>query len=377
MDLDFTSEQEMLRDAAGRFMANECPYDRVKEIEESAEGYDPNLWQQVIELGWTGLLFPEEYGGYGGQFMDLVIIMEEMGKAVFPSPFFSTVVQCGLTIMESGTEEQKADLLARISEGSLIMALAQYEEDGSWDLAFLSMKAEPQGNDYELNGVKLFVMDANIADKLIVAAHAGDKGLSLFVVDAKAQGITVTKMPTISMDNACEVVFADVKVSGDSVLGEPGNGVEVLEKMIYKAMVAKAAEMIGGARVCIDITADYAREREQYGKPIGGYQIIQHYMANMLLTYDTSSNYLYRVTCMIDEGQAFETDALALKAAANETFDFIAERSVQIHGGIGTTREANIGLFYRRAKTYESALGGTAHNFEKIADKIISEGLSM
>jgi alkylation response protein AidB-like acyl-CoA dehydrogenase len=135
--------------------------------------------------------------------------------------------------------------------------------------------------------------------------------------------------------------------------------------------------MIGGARVCIDITADYAREREQYGKPIGGYQIIQHYMANMFLAYDTTSNYLYRVTSMIDEAQAFEIDALALKAAANEAFDFIAERSVQIHGGIGTTREANIGLFYRRAKTYESALGGTAHNFEKIADKIISEGLSM
>ena len=147
MDLDFTSEQEMLRDSAARFMANECPYERVKEIEESAEGYDPNLWQQVIELGWTGLLFPEEYGGYGGQFMDLVIILEQMGKAVFPSPFFSTIVQCGLTIQESGTEEQKTDLLARISEGSLIMALAQYEEDGSWEPASLSMEAEPQGED--------------------------------------------------------------------------------------------------------------------------------------------------------------------------------------------------------------------------------------
>ena len=377
MDLDFTSEEEMLRDSAARFLSTECPYERVKEIEESAEGYDPKLWQQVIELGWTGLLFPEEYGGYGGQFMDLVIIMEEMGKMVFPSPFFSTIVQCGLAILEGGTEEQKVDLLGKISEGSLIMALAQYEDDGSWEPASLSMKADPQGDDYVLNGTKMFVMDANIADSLIVAAHAGDKGLSLFVVDTKADGITINKMPTISMDNTCEVLFADVKVSGDSVLGEPGNGIETLEKMTSKAMVAKAAQMIGGARVCIDITADYAREREQYGKPIGGYQIIQHYMANMLLTYDTTSNYLYRVTSMVDEGQAFDIDAMALKAAANEAFDFIAERSVQIHGGIGTTREANIGLFYRRSKSYESILGGTAYHFEKIADKIMAEGLSV
>lgn len=373
MDLDFNSEQEMLRDSAAKFLANECPYDHVKEIEESEEGYDPDLWRQVAELGWTGLLFPEKYGGYEGQFLDLVIIEEEIGKAVFPSPFFTTVVQCGLAILEGGTEEQKEDLLPQISEGSLIMALAQYEEDASFSPAALTMKAEPQGDDYALNGTKMFVVDANIADKLLVAAQAGDKGLSLFVVDAKDPGLTITKMPTIGMDNTCEVNFKDVKAS---LLGEPGTGVEVLEKTAAKAMVAKAAEMVGGARVCIDMTASYAKEREQYGKPIGGYQAIWHYMANMLIAYDTCSNYLYRVACMIDEGKDFETDAFALKACANEAFDFIAERSVQIHGGIGTTREANIGLFYRRAKTYESLLGSSEYQYEKIADKILTEGFS-
>ena len=373
MDLDFNSEQEMLRDSAARFLANECPYDHVKEIEESEEGYDPDLWRQVAELGWTGLLFPEKYGGYEGQFLDLVIIEEEIGKAVFPSPFFSTVIQCGLAILEGGTEEQKEDLLAQISEGSLIMALAQYEEDASFNPATLTMKAEPRGDDYTLSGIKMFVVDANIADKLLVAAQAGDKGLSLFVVDAKAPGLTVTKMPTVGMDNTCEVNFKDVKAS---LLGETGTGEEVLKKMTAKAMVAKAAEMVGGARVCIDMTAGYAKEREQYGKPIGGYQAIWHYMANMLIRYDTCSNYLYRVACMIDEGQDFEIDAFALKACANDSFNFISERSVQIHGGIGTTREANIGLFYRRAKTYESLLGSSEYHYEKIADKILNEGFS-
>ena len=373
MDLDFSSEQEILRDSAARFLANECPYDRVKEIEESEEGYDPDLWRQVAELGWTGLLFPEKYGGYEAQFLDLIVIEEEIGKAVFPSPFFSTVIQCGIAILEGGTEEQKEDLLAQISEGSLIMALAQYEEDASVNPASLSMKAEPQGEEYLLNGTKMFVVDANIANKLLVAAHAGDKGLSLFVVDTQDPGLTITKMPTVGMDNTCEVIFKGVKAT---LLGETGTGVDVLQKMTAKAMVAKSAEMVGGAKVCIDITAAYAREREQYGKPIGGYQAIWHYMANMLLAYDTTSNYLYRVACMVDEGSAFELDAMALKAGCNDAFDFIAERSVQIHGGIGTTREANIGLFYRRAKTYESIMGSPEHQYEKIADQILTEGFS-
>ena len=377
MDLDWTSEQDMLRDSAAKFFANECPYDRVKEIEETEEGYDPKLWQQVIELGWPGLPFPEEYGGYGMQFLDLIIILEEMGKAVFPSPFFSTVVQCGLTIMEAGTEDQKKELIAQISEGSLTMALAQFEEEASYNVKNIGMTAEAREDDFLLNGTKLFVVDANIADKLLVAANAGDQGLSLFPVDAKAPGISITKMPTIGKDNTCEVIFKDVKVPKGDILGTPGNAGEALEKMHVKAAIAKSAEMVGGARVCIDITADYAKQREQYGKPIGGYQAIQHYMANMLLAYDTSSNYLYRVACMVDEGEDYTTEASALKAHCNENFYYCSERAVQIHGGIGTTREADVGLFYRRSKTYESAFGGTSLHYENVADKLFTEGITV
>jgi len=309
------------------------------------------------------------------QFMDLIIILEEMGKAVFPSPFFSTVVQCGLLILESGTEDQKKELIAQIAEGNLIMALARYDEDASYSVDSVKMTAEVQGDDYILNGTKLFVIDANIAQKLIVAANDGDNGLSLFLVETKDPGITIAKIPTIGKDNACEVVFKNVKVPKVNVLGSPGKGAESLEKMEAKATIAKAAEMVGGAKVCIDITADYAKQREQYGKPIGGYQAIQHYMANMLLDYDTSSNYLYRVACMVDEGEDYMTEASSLKARCNESFIYISERAVQIHGGIGTTREADIGLFYRRAKTYESAFGGTSHHYEKVADRLFTEGI--
>jgi len=367
MNLDFTSEQEMLKESASKFFANECPYSKVREIEESIEGYSPEVWAKMAELGWMGVMFPEEYGGFEGQFMDIVIIQEEIGKSLCPSPFFSTVIQCGLTILEGATEDQKKELLEKISEGGLIMSLAQYEEEGSYLASGIQMEARPDNDRYILNGTKMFVADANIADKLIVAARTGDSGITLFLVDAKENGITCNKMPTIGMDNTCEVIFDQVKVPASDILGAKGKGWEILENMTSKAAVAKCAEMIGGCRASIDITAAYAKEREQYGKPIGGFQIIQHYMANMLLAYDTSHNYLYRVAWMIDEGLDVTKEASALKARLNETYKFITERAVQIHGAIGTTRECDIGLFYRRAKSCEYIMGDTGFHYEKLA----------
>jgi len=375
MNLDFTSEQEMLRESVSKFLVNECPFSKVKELEESEVGYSSALWQKMAELGWQGLLFPEEYGGYGGQFLDLVIIQEEMGKMVFPSPFFSTVIQCGLIILEGGTEDQKRELIPRIAEGSLIMALAQYEEDGSYHPGDITMMAEARGGQYMLNGTKLFVMDANVAQKLIVAARTGDEEVTLFLVDAGDPGIAITKMPTIGKDNNCEVIFKKVMVQKENIIGSAGSGKEVLEGMNAKAAVAKAAEMLGGCKYCIDITREYAKQREQYGKPIGGFQVIQHYMANMLLEYDTSHNYLYRVACMIDEGEDFVMDASGLKACVNETYKFISERAVQIHGGIGTTREGDMGLFYRKAKAGEYQCGDTDLHYEKVFENLMNKSM--
>jgi acyl-CoA dehydrogenase len=372
MNLDFTSEQEMLRDAASKFFANECPYDRVKELEETEAGYSHELWQKMAELGWQGLIFPEEYGGFGATFMDLVILSLETGKALCPSPFFSTVIQCGLTLLEGGTEDQKKELLARVSGGDLIMALAQYEEDGSYHSSGVRMKAEVKGNRYLLNGTKLFVMDANICEKLIVVAKVEDGGPTLFVVEANDPGILITKMPTIGKDNLCEVIFKDVSVDGQQVIGSIGTGSEILQKMEAKAAVIKAAEMVGGCRACIDLTAEYAKQREQYGMPIGGFQIIQHYLANMLIRYDVSANYLYQVASMVEEGLDFVTEASALKASVNENYKFISERAVQIHGAIGTSREAAIALFYRKAKSCEYACGDSDYHYEKVIQNLLA-----
>lgn len=370
MNLDFTSEQEILRDSARKFVTNECPYARVKELEESEAGYDKGLWSKMAELGWLGWIFPEEYGGFGGEFIDLVIIQEEIGKAVFPSPFFSTVIQCGLTILEGGSEEQKQTLLGQITEGGLVMALAQYEKDASLLASGVTMKAEPDGDEYVLNGTKMFVMDANTADRLIVVANAGG-GPTLFLVDAGAPGLTIKKMPTIGKDNNCEVGFNNVKTAKDNIIGPFGGGWEILERMNVKASVAKAAEMVGGCRACIDLTVAYAKEREQYGRPIGGFQVIQHYMANMLLAHDTANAYLYKTAGLIDQGDDATTAASVIKACANENFKFVSERAVQIHGGIGTTRECDIGLFYRKAKAFEYTSGDTGYHYEKIAAALL------
>lgn len=370
MDLDFTTEQNTFRESVSRFLTNECPFDKVRQLEESAQGYAPDLWPKMAELGWFGMSFPEAYGGFGGEFMYTVILQEEIGRACFPSPFFSTVIQCGLTILAGGTEEQKKDLLGKIFDGSLIMALAQYEEEASYLPTGIRMRAVAQGDRVVLNGTKMFVMDANIAHKLIVVARA-DPGITLFLVEAKAPGITCTKMPTIGMDNCCRVIFEDVGISQKEVLGQPGKGWEMLEKMAPKATVAKVAEMVGGCKGAIDITVRYAKEREQYGKPIGSYQAIQHFMANMALAYETGWSYLYKVASMIDADEDFTVEASVLKSAMDENAKFISERACHIHGGIGTAREADIGLFFRRAKAFSILMGDTDYHDNKVAEALL------
>jgi alkylation response protein AidB-like acyl-CoA dehydrogenase len=368
MNLDFTEEQEMLRDSAEKFLINECPYDTVRDIEDSEEGYQKEHWAKMAELGWQGLIFPESYGGYEGQFLDLILLQEEMGKRAFPSPFFATVVQCGLAILEGGTEEQKQDLLPQIADGSLIMSLAQLEEEASYREAGIKMMATADGDGFTLTGKKMFAESANIADLLLVIALIEGQGPTLFLVKTDSPGLTINKLNGIGKDNISEIIFQNVKIAKESILGTAGTGWQTLAKTASRVATAKAAEMIGGARTSIDMTADYAKQREQYGKVIGGYQAIQHYMANMLLAYDTIHEYLYRVGCIIDMGRDADVESSILKAKTNENYKFISERAVQIHGAIGTTREYDIALFYRRAKSMESAAGDTDYHFDRIMD---------
>lgn len=369
MDLDFTKEQEMLRKSVDEFLTKECPYDTVREIEDSQSGFDPEIWKKMAQLGWMELYFPEEFGGLEDPFVNITILMEEMGKKAFPSPYFSTVILCGLTLLEGGTYKQKNTLLPKIASGKLIMTLAQYETEASYLETGIRMPAIQHKEQYVLNGQKLFVIDANIADKLIVAART-DEGVTLFLVNAGTDGVSCRKMNTIGKDNNCVVSFDNVSVPAADIVGEPGKGWQYLEKMTPRATVAKCAEMLGGCGESIEMTAAYAKKRIQYGTPIGGFQAIQHYMANMRLAYDTALYYLHKVAWMIDENMDATREVSALKAYVNEQYKFITDRAVQIHGGIGTTREFNIGLFYRRAKAFEYMMGDTEHHYERIAQAL-------
>jgi len=369
MDLDFNKEQDMLRKSVAEFLTKECPFDTVREIEDSADGFDKKMWKKMAKLGWMEIHLPEEYGGLGDPFVDVTIIMEEMGKKAFPSPFFSTVILCSEVLLRGGSEVQKEALLPKIAAGKKIMALAQYEEEASYLESGIQLIAEADGDDYILNGKKMFVLDANIANDIIVAARTVD-GVTLFLVDAKAAGVSIEKMHTIGKDNNCVVMFDNVKISKDAMVGGPGQGWTILEQVAPRATVAKCSEMLGACEESIAMTAAYAKQRVQYSTPIGGFQAIQHYMADMRIAYDTSIYYLHKVVWMLDQGMDAAKEVSALKAQVNEQFKFITERAVQIHGGIGTTREFNIGLFYRRAKAFEYILGDTDYHMDKLADAL-------
>ncbi|MDY7032428.1 MAG: acyl-CoA dehydrogenase family protein, partial [Thermodesulfobacteriota bacterium] len=283
MDFDFSEDQVMIIDSAKKFMEKECPKEKVRELREDEKGHDPELWNKMMELGWMGLIFPEEYDGTGLEFMDLVLLMEEMGKNILPGPFFATVCLCSLPILEYGTDEQKKEVLPKIAYGEQIWTLALTEENGSYEADGVELGATQDG-DYVLEGTKLFVPYANVADHLLVAARTSKKedpkeGVTVFMVDAKSPGVKTAVMPTAAHDKQCEVTLDKVKVPKEKVLGERDKGWDVIEFIIQRASVLKSAEMLGGAETALDIANAYAKERVQFDKPIGSFQAIQHKLA--------------------------------------------------------------------------------------------------
>ncbi|MEE8470351.1 MAG: acyl-CoA dehydrogenase family protein [Dehalococcoidia bacterium] len=372
MDLDLSEEQEMLRSTARDFLTKECPKTLVRELEDDEKGYSPELWKKMAELGWMGLVLPEEYDGMGMGFMDLIILLQEMGRNIVPGPFFCTVVLGSLPISFAGTEEQKKELLPGIASGEIVMTMALTEPNARYDAAGITTKAVAQGDHYVINGTKLFVENAHIADRIICATRTKEtatpeEGITLFLVDAKDPGIKCEVVPTIGADKLCEVVLENVSVARKNILGEPDNGWPIVVKSVEHATVAKCAEMVGGAEAAFDMTLAYVKERVQYGRPIGSFQVIQHYCANMWTNVDTSRNLLYLTAWRVAEGLATAKDVAVAKGWINEAYKFVTERAVQCHGAIGLTRDHDIGLYYRRAKAAELAFGDTDFQQEAVA----------
>ena len=375
MDLDLTEEQEMLQTMARDFLTKECPKALVRELEEDEKGYSPELWRKMAELGWMGLVLPAEYDGMEMGFMDLIILLQEMGRNILPGPFFCTVVLGSLPIFSAGTEEQKKEFLPKIASGEMILTMALTEPNGRYDAAGVETKAVAQGDSFVISGTKLFVENAHIADYMICVARTTEgatpeEGITLFLVDAKSPGIKVEGIPTMADDKLCEVVFENVSVPRNNMLGELDNGWPIVARTLEQATMAKCAEMVGGAEAALDMTLNYVKERVQYNRPIGSFQVIQHYCANMWTSVVTSRNILYKTAWKVGEGLPATGDVAAAKGWINQAYTFVTERAVQCHGAIGLTRDHDIGLYYRRAKAGELAFGDTDFQKEIVAQQM-------
>lgn len=374
MDLKFSETQEMLKKMASDFTSAECPKAKVRELEEDETGYSPDIWKKMAGLGWMGLIIPEEYSGMEMAFQDLIILMEELGRNILPGPFFSTVVGT-FPILEGGTEEQKKELLQKIASGESIISLALLEADDTFFASSIATTATPTENGFVINGTKLFVEMAHIADKLICAVKTKDttnpeEGITLFIVDAKSPGVHFEVMPTIAMDKLCEVKLENVLVPKEGMLGELNKGWPLIISTLEKGALIKSAESVGAMQACVDMTVEYSKERVQYDRPIGSYQALQHIMVDMWIAMETSRYLLYKSAWAASEGLPCSKEASATKAYINEAYKHVSKWAIRLHGGIGTSREHDISLYYRRARSSDPSFGGTDFHREIVAEKI-------
>ena len=372
MDLGLNETQQMLKNSAREFLDAECPDTLVREMEEDERGYTPELWGKLAEQGWLGLIFPESYGGGGLSFLDLSVLLEEMGRAMLPGPFFSTVVLGGMTIMDAGSEEQKQEYLPRIAEGQIIVTLALTEPSARWDAAGVQLIATPSGDGYTLNGTKLFVPNGHISDYLVVAARtgSGDEDVTLFVVARDAAGITQTVLKTIASDRQSEVVFENVQAPASAVLGEVNAGWSTIAKVLDWGAIGKCAEMSGGGQQVLDMTVEYAKQRTQFGRPIGSFQAIQHHCANMATDVEGSRYITYQAAWRLSEGLPARREVAMAKAWVSDAYRRVCALGHQSHGAIGFTKEHNMQLYSRRAKAAELAFGDSDYHLESVASSI-------
>lgn len=377
MNFGFTEEQELLRRTARKFFENECPSAVVRTLMDGPEGMTPELWAKIAEQGWLGLIHPEEYGGMGLGFVDLVVLMEEMGRAAVPGPFFSTVLLGGLAIAEAGGDSQKKQWLPRIVAGDTRVTLGWMEPSATLGPQGIALQATQSGGRFTLAGTKLFVHDAHTADAIVVAARTGggkgaEEGVSLFLLPKGTPGLEVKLLPTMDQTRKlCEVTLKGVTVGPDALLGEAGAGWKPLGRVLDRATVALCAEMCGGAQKVLDMTVEYAKIRQAFGRPIGSYQGVKHRAADMLVDVENSKSITYYAAWAMDEGVPEGPLAVSMaKAYVSDASRRVAAAGIQLHGGIGFTWEHDLHLYFKRAKGSEFTFGDATYHRERVAQLV-------
>ena len=368
MDFGFTEEQDLLRQSAADFLNNECPMSYVRQMMEDERGYADELWQKMAELGWMGLIFPERYGGSGLSLIDMVVVLEEMGRVVLPGPFFSTVVLGGFAILEAGSEEQKNTLLPHIASGQLKTTLAVLEDNARWDEQGVRLRAEKNDGGYQLSGVKLFVPDAHVADTIVCAARTAE-GFGLFLIDRQQAGVSTSVLKTMDQTRKlCELRLDKVQLGADALLGPPGLAWDRLSRVLDRSKVALCAEMTGGAQRVLDMSVEYAKIREQFGRPIGSFQAIQHKCADMLVQVESAKSATYYAAWAVSNAAPDAALASAMaKAYCSDAYRKVSADGIQVHGGIGFTWEHDMHIYFKRAKGSEVTFGDATWNRELVA----------
>lgn len=375
MALVLTEEERMLKDAAHAFIQEKSPVNALRKLRDdnSEDGFDRALWGEMAEMGWAGIVIPEDYGGLGFGFVGLGAVLEEAGRMLMASPLISTVVLAGTAVQAGGNEAQRKDILTAIATGERLLAVA-FEEKPHHDPDLCAATAASSGDGYKLNGKKVFVLDGHVADQLIVSArtsgNAGDRdGITLFLVDGDAKGVSRTRTIMVDSRNAANIDLKDVEVGADAVLGEVGGGAAILEAALDAGRIALAAEMMGSSEQAFEVTLQYLKDREQFGVPIGSFQALKHRAAEMFCELELSKSVVMDALSALDDRRNDVPQMASLaKARLNDTFYLVGSEGVQMHGGIGMTDEHDIGFYLKRSRVAGQTFGNSAYHRDRYAN---------
>jgi alkylation response protein AidB-like acyl-CoA dehydrogenase len=373
LDLEFSPEQEMLRDTVRKLCATFSPLSAVRALEDDAVGYAPELWKQMSELDLIGLLLPEEYGGSGMGALEGVVLYEELGRALVPTPHFASAVVGGGVLTTAGSTEQRERWLASVASGDAIVTPAWFEPENSCRPSGVQMRAVPDGRGYRLTGTKRHVPFASSAAALVVVARTGEglEDIDLFLVDPGSPGVRLEQQFSVASDSQYQVSFDAVAVGDHQRIGSPGSGWRTLDAVMHDGCIYLAAQAMGGAQQALDITVQYAKDREQFDKPLGAFQAIAHYLADAVTAVDGGTTLVHEAAWARAVGLPVDKLAPMAKLFACSTYRDVTAMAQQVFGGIGFTVDFDIQLFFRRAKQLQLAWWDTAYLEELVAGAVL------
>ena len=377
MDFDLTEEQRLLRDSVERLLADHYGFDKRRSYLAQPEGWSRGLWAQYAALGLLGLPFPEDYGGFGGGPIEVMLVMEAFGRVLALEPYLATVVLGGTAMRLAGGEEQKASMLPQIAEGELILAFAHGERQSRYDLTDVLTTAKPKGSGWVLDGAKSVVLHGDSAQRLILSArNSGERddpdGITLFLVNAASNGVARRAYPMRDGTRAAEISLSGVEVGEQDVLGEVGAGFPVIERVVEAGIAATAAEAVGAMETMQAMTLEYLRTRQQFGRPIGQNQVLQHRATEMLMELERGRSMAMLAAMMVEEPDPAERahNIAMAKVGVGQASKFVSQNAIQLHGGIGMTEEYAVGHYFRRCMVIEHPFGDTAHHLSRLAEQV-------